>query len=258
MSLLYSTFSVSASLPSSTSQYTQNPAISQCPHSSHSGQGSHDLEITWEVSLLPPLALVSLSSTGQSETFFENFNQVTWVLCCKPPTPTPWFPDHTKWKSGYYPWSTWSSLPPPCGLLRTQTSSHSFSIYSVQRGHTGSFQVFGSSFRMFLPHNFALAVASSGMLFLRSLHGSLSHSSSVISQVFSARPFPATLPQTPDPTPILTIPLHVLFSPQHLSVYNILYICTYPWYYCLSPLLECKLREAKDYYFYVCCCIPIC
>ena len=76
------------------------------------------------------------------------------------------------------------------------------------------------------------------------------------SQVFSARPFPATRPLNPRPSPHIYYSSMLCFS--ILSILNILYICAYYPGYCLSPLLECKLHEAKGFCFCVWYCIPMC
>ena len=76
-------------------------------------------------------------------------------------------------------------------------------------------------------------------------------------QVFSARPFPATRPPNPRPSPHIYNSSSLLcFS--FLSVLSILYICAHYPGYCLSSLLECELREARYFCFYVCCSIPMC
>lgn len=75
------------------------------------------------------------------------------------------------------------------GPFLTLTSSHSFSLYPVHSSHIDPFQLLECTCRCSCPtHSWALALASSGMLSLRYLHGSLSpiscHFSSLLSQAF--------------------------------------------------------------------------
>lgn len=147
----------------------------------------------------------------QSETVCETVDQIMWCLCCKTmPHGFQMTPSESQiivhGLHGLAPYLHVACYPLWTHLIR-------FFIYSIHSSHMGSFLSAEA------PPGCSWPIACPGHLFFNTVPQT---SVWLTSQVFSVRPFPATRPPNPRPSPHTYYPSMLCFS--ILSVLNIIFV----------------------------------